>query len=241
MKRTIKLTTCLILVLSLAAPLAIRAENTGTASITITPGKGNADTYLPDNTGTIRSEDDGAAIKANNPIIDNSTSITGLTIDTVPSFPFPDVQLGATRVSSTNYDTPYVQVSDRRGTSQGWHLTVKSGDLALIVNDLPSTTTIPYTLNMVKGAIVPGGTTLASNPPVYSNITPTVLALTDTTSTSVSLVNADVGKGNGAWITRLYGTDASNKTTLSIDTTNISTGTYKATITWGLTAGPQGS
>ena len=240
MIKTLKVLLIAILVVGTAYPLTVGAE-TSTTTVTFTPGTGSVTPVDPEAPENPRVIDPVAttAIDKNNPAIDNSGNTSGLTIDTVPSFPFT-VKYGTFETVYTTYETPYVQVSDRSGTAEGWSLTLTTGELTRV-----GSTSLPYTLTLHNGAInqayLPDGATPTTAPTTPAG---SISAISHaSTPAAVTVLEAGVNAGMGTWIKKFYGTAATEKASIKIDTRNMSSTThepYTAQLTWTLAVTPEG-
>ncbi|MBO0470288.1 WxL domain-containing protein [Enterococcus sp. DIV0242_7C1] len=165
---------------------------------------------------------------------DNSggTGQTGLlTIDAVPQFDFKGEGLSGTFTdtltasqSAANY-TRNAQVTDRRGTGEGWSLGLnispfKSNGTAL----RGMTMSIPVSVSPVNGN--------ASNAPSIVN---NIQGIVDTTNglDAGPIVVAESGEGLGTWVTEFQNAE------VTISDGNVA-GAYHSTFTWSLSALPVG-
>ncbi|WP_430612669.1 WxL domain-containing protein [Enterococcus sp. DIV0876] len=120
----------------------------------------------------------------------------------------------------------YVQVTDKRGTQEGWSLSViQNGQFKTAENE---------ELNGAALSIAAGATTSITD----MQYAPTVTAShTFVPNSEVTLVNAPVGKGMGTWIYK-FGNDAAEGATavkLNVPGRSVKLAKeYRTTLTWNL-------
>lgn len=155
------------------------------------------------------------------------TENTGLlTIDYVSSLSFGLNDLSSTaQTYTTNTDRPHVQVTDVRGSGQGWTLQVSATAFTEEVDE--------ETTRELKGAAItlPGGeiqTTLgnpSTNPNTYE---------VELNTTAQTIMDAEVDAGMGTWASK-FNTDGVE---LYVPAGNYA-GDYTAELTWTLSNAPQ--
>lgn len=158
---------------------------------------------------------------------EGKTGDTGpLTLDYVTNLDFGThaVSIAEQTYTATNDPQPFTQVTDRRGTSTGWTLTVQAATFQSNgQNTLPGAS-----LTFENG-------TTASNlngldaPRVNSPINVT------TGGNAVNVTVANVGQGRGTWITRWSKDDVK----LTIPQGTATEGTHTSQLTWTLSNAPQ--
>ncbi|CAM3619692.1 WxL domain-containing protein [Erysipelothrix sp. HDW6B] len=159
-------------------------------------------------------------------------NIGPLTIDYVPQISFGEQKL-TRKVTTMNSTTqkPFVQVTDVRGTGQGWNLQASLGEFTNGTHVLPNAKLV------LENGAVKTGDTLDKNAPVTSN----KIELTSSKDNNfVDIMNADTDHGMGTWITTWLAQDSksNDKVTLNLDTRDARVGNYNATITWNLIQTP---
>lgn len=166
---------------------------------------------------------------------DPPTGNTGsLTLDYVSSVQFGSNEISTTtQVYSSKSKKGFIQVSDRRGTGDGWTVTAKASKFSNGTTD-----TLPGSvLTFKNGEVV---STSTSQSPIPEQ---TITLNTDGSSIS-KIVSAKSGSGLGTWVTRWLGQEPeviegeNNKITLTIPAGSATVGNHEATITWTLTDAP---
>jgi len=158
---------------------------------------------------------------------EGKTGDTGpLTLDYVTNLDFGThaVSIAEQTYTATNDPQPFTQVTDRRGTSTGWTLTVQAATFQSNgQNTLPGAS-----LTFENG-------TTASNlngldaPRVNSPINVT------TGGNAVNVTVANVGQGRGTWVTSWSNDDVK----LTIPQGTATEGTHTSQLTWTLSDAPQ--
>ena len=185
-------------------------------------------------------QDTPSIIDPENPGEDNDeqggTGQTGpLTIDWVSNLNFGSHEFSVEKQTyeATN-PAPFVQVSDRRGTSEGWNLTVQAA---------------PFTTSGLLGAetSLPGATLTFTGGEAVSRINP-LLAPTvsdpievETNNEATQVATATPGQGVGSWAIRWLkeeGLTTDSKVELTVPEAAASTGEHTSTLTWTLTDAP---
>lgn len=155
-----------------------------------------------------------------------------LTIDYVPNISFGEQKLNR-KVTTMNSTTqkPFVQVTDVRGTGQGWNLQASLGEFTNGTHTLPNAK-----LTLENGAVKTGDS-VDKNAPITSN----KIELTSSKDSDyVDIMGAQADHGMGTWITTWLAQDtkSNDKVTLNLDTRDARVGTYNATVTWNLIQTP---
>lgn len=156
------------------------------------------------------------------------------TIDVVPTLDFGEIEVKTGDTVKNVYSTtqkPYVQVSDRRLTGEGWNLKAQLSDF-----------THTNGTNKISGASIKfqNGSVkkVNSNSDAPSLTDPVVID-----STSKTVMSAAVNTGLGTWIaTWINGdgtlTSENQKVELEIPVSDVVVGDYSADITWTLSKQP---
>lgn len=155
-----------------------------------------------------------------------------LSIDYVTNITFGTQEIsGSQMVYEANELKPFLQVTDKRGTGAGWHVTAS----ASAFSDGTDSTLPGSTLNFNAGEALSANATAAA-PTAEDEV-----ALT-TDSDVVLVISAAVDTGLGTWVDRWYPTDSgatsNNNVTLTVPAGSATLGTHTATITWTLTDAP---
>lgn len=128
----------------------------------------------------------------------------------------------------------YVQVTDKRGTLEGWKLSVKQNGQFTTADDELLT---GAQITLRKGAVT---SNLASDPTLIPGDVQSVVAL-KTTGEETVLVDAAVNQGAGTWIYRLGNNAEEGKTgvELSVPGSTVKRAKeYRTTMTWVLSSTP---
>lgn len=166
---------------------------------------------------------------------DPVTGHTGpLTLDYVSSINFGehDISIQEMVYQSTTL-RPFIQVTDRRGTAAGWHVTASLSNFTN-AEDTEIATLKGAELSFYNGEVLsPNGT--AEPTPYEFKLTPG--------GASAAVVNAEEGSGIGPWINRWFPTvsepETNDSITLSVPLGASTEGTHSAVITWTLMNTPQ--
>lgn len=165
---------------------------------------------------------------------DEPTGDTGaLTLDFVSSVAFGEHEVsGSEQVYESETLRPFIQVTDRRGTKEGWNVSAKASNFT----SGDDSTLQGSTLSFLNGSVTTPGSTEAPSPNDDVSLA--------TGGDSTNVVNADKGEGMGKWITHWIDSDSSSedlnsKVTLTVPGGVATTGEHKATITWTLADAPQ--
>lgn len=158
---------------------------------------------------------------------EGKTGDTGpLTLDYVTNLDFGThaVSIAEKTYTATNDPQPFTQVTDRRGTSDGWRLTVQAA-----------------TFQSKGQNTLPGASLTFENGTAVSNLTdltePTVSDPINviTGGGAVTVTTANAGQGRGTWVTRWSKDDVK----LTIPQGTAKEGTHTSQLTWTLSNAPQ--
>ena len=153
-----------------------------------------------------------------------------LTLDYVSSVNFGEQQIeSSTQVYESTTLRPFIQVTDRRGTGEGWNVTAQASGFTSSGNE-----TLPgAVLTFANGTVISTSTS-----PAPTTTDPVVL---NTGGEAANVVTAAEDEGLGSWITRWFPAgagDTNDSVTLQVPGGSATTGDHTAVITWTLTAGP---
>lgn len=150
-------------------------------------------------------------------------SVGGLGLD-VPSITnFEEITLARTAETYNTGFTGDFQITDLRGTAEGWVLSVDASQFT----DAESDAVIP------QGAFTLGAATID---PMGDSANVTVLNnRTIIDSGGVEVAEAEVGSGMGLFDLSF---DEDEALALTVDSNNVKVGTYKSTLTWTLMSTP---
>lgn len=154
------------------------------------------------------------------------------TIDYVPELDFGKIELKGSDSKITKKSIskkPYVQVSDRRLTGEGWQLQAKMSDFIHANGE-----------NTISGAKITmkNGEVKKVN---SSSVAPTVASPVIIDKESKTVMSASKNSGLGTWLATWMSGDATNENEnveLEIPTTDAIVGDYNAEITWTLIKQP---
>lgn len=198
------------------------------AHITFTPGDGAPEVVDPDDPSMPYDPD------PNDPTVpqDPPTGDTGpLTLDYVSSVYFGEQMIEAeTQIYESTTLQPFIQVTDRRGTGEGWNVTAQ---LSSFMNE--EEVTLPGSvLTFSDGEAV---STSRSDAPEPNN-----LVVLNTGGDAAEVVTAAEDEGLGSWITRWFPTEdeaaTNDNVTLEVPAGTATEGEHTAVITWTLTSAP---
>lgn len=186
----------------------------------------------PTDTPELLNPEDGSI--SSPPQIDdgNKTGQSGpLTLDYVSNFEFGihDIQIDE-QIYESETMSPFIQVTDRRGTGAGWEVTAQASRFTDGVNNsLPGAT-----LKLTNGEAITN----------LQNITAPVVNQSielRTGGEATKVVTANENEGIGSWATRWFPTENAQKNdhaTLTIPQASASPGQHTSIITWTLTDAP---
>ncbi|EJQ1760385.1 WxL domain-containing protein [Listeria monocytogenes] len=138
-----------------------------------------------------------------------------------------------TTSDGTNQDVPnFVQVTDKRGVWDGWHLTVTQEEQ--FYNETAKESLIGAEIKLSNG--LPKSNDGGDAPSVNDSI-----VLIPGKDKAIDVANAEAGKGSGTWSIR-FGNDANQgEQSISLEVpakTTKAQGEYATTLTWKLTDSP---
>lgn len=217
------------LLLASIIPTAYAAESN--ANITFIGGTGAPDVLDPDNP---QNPFDPGNPPGDGYPDDTVTGNTGpLTLDYVSSFDFGSQAIEST-AETYNSTTlrPFIQVSDRRGTGDGWQVRAQ---MSSFTND-GELSLQGASLILSDGSAISPGTGGA----------PTVIETINLISggEAATVVTADIDQGLGSWLTRWFPTvdesGLNDNVTLEVPAGTATLGEHVADITWTLYDAPSG-
>src|SRR5690625_1855739 len=204
------------------------------ADIEFTPGEGAPEVVDPEDPEVSfpdpEDRDDGDPI-------DPPTGETGpLTLDFVSSVAFGEHKVDSeTAVYESETLRPFIQVTDRRGTAEGWSVTAQADSIEVDSEDEGAEATLPgAALTFSNGEVVSTGT---SDEPVTA-----AEVVLNTGGDSAQVVTAAVDTGMGKWINRWFpsedGAESNDNVTLEIPGGSATQGAHTATVAWTLSDAP---
>lgn len=166
-----------------------------------------------------------------------------LTLDYVSNFNFDTQKLSAKNETyyATNEQTPFAQVTDVRGTGEGWHLTAQLASFTVKTDETDETVEaslpgVSITLKNAQNATQAGDVNAAPITSQEVNLSADKTAATITT--------AEANKGMGSWITRWLDQDSdvegNENVALHVPAAVATKGAHTADITWTLYNTPTG-
>lgn len=170
--------------------------------------------------------------------VDPPTGETGpLTLDFVSSVVFGEHDIDS---ETTTYHSktlrPFIQVTDRRGTAEGWSVTAKASRFTVENEAGDVESTLPgAVLTFSNGSVI---STSKSDKP-----TPAEEVGLSAGGDSAKVVHADVNTGMGKWINRWFPSEDADEgfndnVTLEVPAGAATTGEHIATISWTLSDAP---
>lgn len=236
MKKTNKLLALLSAssLLGLTFTNTVNADEKSTSSVSFEAGTGKNEVVNP--LDPSKPIDPNLPANPDDPGNKGTGAEGPLTIDYVSNFDF-----GVRAISSkdenytlsskdgkNNQQTPFIQVTDSRGTLSGWSLTAKISDFKAKNNDG----------SIISGASLTIHPTNDTATGAYNNKTTPPSTQTvefKATNTTENVMDATSGQGGGTWLNLIN----PDKTSLFIPGGSARSGSYEATITWSLASGPQ--
>ncbi|QTJ36946.1 WxL domain-containing protein [Dolosigranulum pigrum] len=158
---------------------------------------------------------------------EGKTGDTGpLTLDYVTNLDFGthDVSIAEQTYTAKNDPQPFTQVTDRRGTSTGWTLTVQAASFQSGGED-----TLPGASLTFENGTATSNLNGLNAPQVNSPINVT------TGGNAVNVTIANAGQGRGTWITSW----SKDNVKLTIPQGTATEGTHTSQLTWTLSDAPQ--
>nr|WP_263326490.1 WxL domain-containing protein [Neobacillus sp. Marseille-Q6967] len=157
-----------------------------------------------------------------------------LSLDYVSNLNFGEQTISLTK-QTYNATTlkPFIQVTDKRGISDGWKVTVSASPF---ISDNSKHQLTGVSIDFAKGET-------DSNSLGDSFGAPTTLPFTlSTDNIAVNVVTAQSGKGRGSWITKWFPTQAeatdNDSVKLTVPGGNMKAEPYTSTLTWTLSSAP---
>lgn len=160
-----------------------------------------------------------------------------LTLDYVTNLDFATHKVNqAGGTYNTVTQKPFVQVSDRRQTGEGWHLTAQLGNFSSGGN----TTLVGSTINFKNARTQTSGP--GEHAPTTNGVTLTAGSgdSGQIASAAAKTGSLSTAQGLGTWLIDWIKQDggANDNVTLTVPANEASAGEHTATITWTLTSGP---
>lgn len=220
----------LLLTLTIFVPKEANAQKSfqSDATITFTEGEGAPPVLDP----TDPTEPFQPGIQPGDPSDDPTIDTGPLTLDYVSSLDFGSQPIESTvMIYESTIIRPFIQVTDRRGTGAGWHVTAQLSEFTD-----GTTATLPGAiLTLTNGSVI--SPTYGSEP---SAVDPVIL---NAGGDAMIVVNAGENEGLGSWITRWFPVNPSSpelndSVTLQIPAGAATVGNHVATITWTLYDAP---
>ncbi|WJP98495.1 WxL domain-containing protein [Macrococcus bovicus] len=168
--------------------------------------------------------------------VDNATS-AGLSLDYVTNLNFGENKSieGKDQTFETTTTEPFIQVSDRRGTGDGWNVTAKVDHFKQGETETLDGAKIVLTQGVAKDAV---------GHPVEPDVNPDIELMAGGDAAPVVIAKAKTddklasAAGLGTWIISwLKSNNAASKAELVVPANAASEGTHNADITWTLTSG----
>ncbi|MGM0838269.1 MAG: WxL domain-containing protein [Bacillota bacterium] len=152
-----------------------------------------------------------------------------LTLDYVSNIQFgtQKIMSGNTTYNAKNKD-PFVQVSDKRGTGEGWSLSAKTSEFKSDSGEVLTGAVLSF-----KNGEVKTQTGNVSTPPTANDV------VFDNTDSKVFMF-AEVDAGRGTWLDVFPGTEGDNSNVqLNVLAGSADAQNYTATMTWELSNAPK--
>lgn len=152
-----------------------------------------------------------------------------LTLDYVSNIQFgtQKIMSGNTTYNAKNKD-PFVQVSDKRGTGDGWSLAVKADEFKSDTGEVLTGAVLSFKNGQVKSQ-----SSNVSSPPTANDV-----VFDNTDSKVIMLAEEDAGRGT--WVTVFSGTEGNNSNVqLNVLAGSANAQNYTATMTWELSNAPR--
>ncbi|MFD2829937.1 WxL domain-containing protein [Corticicoccus populi] len=170
----------------------------------------------------------------------NITGETGpFTLDYVSHIDFGSHEISpSSQVYNSTTERPYIQVSDRRGTGEGWNVTASASTF----NDGSDPSLPGSVISFADGDAISASTT--DGPTVNGSIDLATggdavqVASAEARESGAALNTAE---GLGTWVVRWLSedtTDTNEKVSLNVPEASATEGNHTSTITWTLTSGP---
>lgn len=158
-----------------------------------------------------------------------------LTLDYVTNLDFDTHEVNqAGGTYNTVTQKPFVQVSDRRQTGEGWDLRVQLGEFA---HGIGPATLVGSTINFKNARTQTPGP--GTNAPTTSAVTLTAGGESaQIASAAAKTGSLSTAQGLGTWLIDWIKDGENDNVTLTVPANEASAGQHSATITWTLTSGP---
>lgn len=206
---------------------ALPQDGKSKATITFTPGTSPVPPVDP--TDPSKPIDPADPENPTDPPTGNSGP---LSLDYVSSVSFGSYEISAgNEIYYSTSKKPFIQVSDRRGTGDGWTVTAAASSF----KDGEGKDVLKGAVLTLKNAEVLSNSTSSEKPTPEQQVTLT------TDGTQAKIVAAKENTGLGTWLTRWFAaqSDSENKNvTLSVPAGSAIVGNHEATITWTLSDAP---
>lgn len=220
-----------LLLSAVAVPTAEAVDSN--ASVEFDAPSKPADILDPDNPDNENGATDDQLDEGN-----TSNEVGALTLDFVSNLNFGKHELSANPETyyAKNTTTPFAQVTDVRGTGEGWRLVAsmssfKQGEGETATDSLPGAT-----ITLKNGSTT--SSNLAAGPETSSSIKLT------SDNEPQNITTAEAKKGLGTWITRWLDndteTDFNQNVSLDVPAAVATKGAHNSTITWTLYNTPDG-
>lgn len=159
-----------------------------------------------------------------------------LTLDYVTNLDFGTHKVNQ---SATTYNTvtekPFVQVSDRRQTGEGWNLTAQLGNFSIKDKDNP--TLVGSTITFKNANVQTPGP--GKNEPTAGEVTLEANGASGRIASAAAKTGSlSTAQGLGTWLIDWIKDGENDNVTLTVPANEASEGQHSATITWTLTSGP---
>lgn len=205
------------------------------ASINFTPGSGTPDLIDPDNPSGEPFVDD-----PDNPIGNTTNEAGPLSLDFVPNINFGSgIEISATNetydaVDNSDGTSPFVQVTDLRGTAAGWNLTAEVS--SFVTSGTDDETLLGAEIVLSGGDLVTNAAHSSQMPQITSA---SVVLPADGSSTPLSIMNASPDTGMGSWALRWPDLETpedgvNENIQLNVPGGSAAEGSHTASITWTL-------
>ena len=226
------------LAVSLIASGTIYAEEPANSNATVNftapdDPVGPVDPTDPTQPNTDSPEDNGNITGQNGP----------LSLDYVSHLDFGNQEISTSEeIYSSETTEPYIQVTDLRGSGEGWDVTA---EVSNFISDEDGTVSLPSSsIQLNNGDTV--STSESANPVVPASINLVTGGDSTTVVSAASRVAEEpvnTAQGLGTWVTRWLageGNTENGNVTLTVPGSTATAGSHTATITWTLETGPTG-
>lgn len=158
-----------------------------------------------------------------------------LSLDYVTNLDFDTHEVNQAKGTyNTVTQKPFVQVSDRRQTGEGWDLRVQLGEFA---SGIGPATLVGSTINFKNARTQTPGP--GTNAPTTSEVTLTAGGESaQIASAAAKTGSLSTAQGLGTWLIDWIKDGENDNVTLTVPANEASEGQHSATITWTLTSGP---